>query len=102
MWLPKFSDHWGGIFAVTTGVYSDFDKVTSEAIRVTGRALVRWDMVPDEIQWMAGVIVLNRADVRVLPAIGADLVSGGTCPPRDDFSTPQVRLAIGIRTGPVG
>jgi hypothetical protein len=70
MWLPKFSDHWGGIFAVTTGVYSDFDKVTSEAIRVTGRALVRWDMIPDELQWVAGVIVLNRADVRVLPGLG--------------------------------
>jgi hypothetical protein len=70
MWLPQWSDHWGGIFAVNTGVYSDFNKVTDESLRVSGRALLRWDMYPDELQWVFGIVYLNRNDVRILPAVG--------------------------------
>jgi hypothetical protein len=70
MWLPQWSDNWGGIFAVTTGVYSDFAQFRDDAIRVTGRAFVKWDMYPDELQWIAGIVYLNRDDVRVLPALG--------------------------------
>jgi hypothetical protein len=70
MWLPQWSDHWGGVLGVTTGVYSDFGKVTDEAIRVSGRALLRWDVRPDELQWVAGILYLNRRDIRILPAVG--------------------------------
>lgn len=69
MWLPRWNDRWSGIVAVTPGVYSDFETYSSDALRITGRGLVRWQMVP-ELEALFGVLYLNRTDLNWLPAAG--------------------------------
>lgn len=70
MWLPKLSERWLGILSVTPGVYSDFDSLQEEAFRVKGKALARFDLVPQRVQVLFGMLYLNRSDVNWLPAGG--------------------------------
>ncbi|MFW6171475.1 MAG: hypothetical protein ACODAD_13375, partial [Planctomycetota bacterium] len=70
MWLPKLSERWLGILSVAPGVYSDFDSLQDDAFRVKAKALVRFDLVPEQVQVLLGVLYLNRDDVNWLPAGG--------------------------------
>ena len=70
MWLPKLSDRWMGILAVTPGVYSDFDALQNDAYRTKAKALLRYDWVPDRVQVLVGVLYLNRFTFNWLPAGG--------------------------------
>ncbi|NLX55446.1 MAG: hypothetical protein GXY58_10065 [Planctomycetaceae bacterium] len=70
MWLPKITDRWMGILAVTPGVYSDFDNLQGDAYRTKGKALVRCDWVPGRVQVLAGVLYLSRFTFNWLPAGG--------------------------------
>ncbi len=70
MWLPKLSDRWLGILAVTPGVYSDFDDLQGDAYRTKAKALVRYDWAPGRVQVLAGVLYLNRFTFDWLPAGG--------------------------------
>ncbi len=70
MWLPKLHDRLLGILAVSPGVYSDFNDVENDAWRTKGKALVRYDWIPDRLQLMAGILYLDRKDVNWLPAGG--------------------------------
>ncbi|MHB0957537.1 MAG: hypothetical protein ACYC0X_25950 [Pirellulaceae bacterium] len=70
MWLPKLSDRWLGILALTPGVYSDFDDLQDAAYRVKAKALVRYDWIPNRVQVAAGVLYLHRFTVNWLPAGG--------------------------------
>jgi hypothetical protein len=55
--------------AVTTGYYSDFDQGSSDAFRVTGRAIGVYESSPTT-KWLLGVAYLNRAGASVLPIFG--------------------------------
>jgi hypothetical protein len=55
--------------AVGVGYYSDFERGTSDAIRITGRALALYDWSP-QTKVALGVVYLDRNDVSVLPAVG--------------------------------
>jgi hypothetical protein len=70
MWLPKLSDRFLGILAVTPGVYSDFDGLQDGAYRTKAKALVRYDWVPGRVQLLVGVLYLNRFTFNWLPAGG--------------------------------
>jgi hypothetical protein len=70
MWLPKLTDGWLGILSLAPGVYSDFEDLQSDAFRIKGKALIRYDWSPDRLQLVAGVLYLNRNDVNWLPAGG--------------------------------
>ncbi len=70
MWLPKLSDRWLGILSLAPGVYSDFDSVQSDAFRLKAKALVRYDVIPERLQVLCGILYLNRNDVNWLPAVG--------------------------------
>jgi hypothetical protein len=70
MWLPKLSERWLGILSVCPGLYSDFDSLQDDAFRVKGKALVRFDVVPQKLQALLGILYLNRNDVNWLPACG--------------------------------
>lgn len=70
LWLPKLSDRWLGILSVAPGVYSDFDSLQDDAFRVKAKALTRYDLVPQRLQVLLGVLYLNRNDVNWLPAGG--------------------------------
>ena len=68
-WLPKIGPRWLGILSAAPSVYSDFEH-SSQAFRLTGRALARYDWTDDRVQLVFGVLYLNRDDVKLLPAGG--------------------------------
>ena len=70
MWVPRINDRWIGIIAVTPSVYSDFDGDHPDAFRWQGKGMARWDIVPDQLQLLFGVLYLNRENIRTLPAGG--------------------------------
>ncbi|MFO0903945.1 MAG: hypothetical protein U0939_13150 [Pirellulales bacterium] len=70
MWVPKLMPNLLGILAITPAVYSDFEQGSADGFRWTGKGLVRWDIQPDTLQFMIGVLYLNRIDVKILPAGG--------------------------------
>lgn len=70
MWLPKLSERWTVIAAVMPGLYSDFGGGGGDGFRLQGKGLVRWDAVPRRVQTLAGVLYLDRDDVKLLPAGG--------------------------------
>lgn len=70
-WAPLFFEHHRLLLTVAPSLYTDFDADNSEAFRLTGKALYVWDAVPDKLQFVAGVLYLNRDNIRLLPAGGA-------------------------------
>jgi hypothetical protein len=70
MWVPKLTPNLLGILAITPSVYSDFQQGSADGFRWAGKGLVRWDIEPERLQLLAGVLYLNREDIRVLPAGG--------------------------------
>ncbi len=70
MWLPKLNERWLGILSIAPGVYSDFDAVQEDALRIKAKGLVRYDWVPGRVQVLAGILYLHRFSVNLLPAGG--------------------------------
>lgn len=70
MWVPRIVNRYSLVLSVAPSVLSDFESGDSDAFRVTGKALVLFDWVPDRVQLIAGVLYLNRDNVRLLPAGG--------------------------------
>jgi hypothetical protein len=68
--IPRqISPEWAVDFAVAPGIYSDFEVGSSEALRITGRAIGVYTRSPTT-QFVVGVLYLDRRDVSVLPAGG--------------------------------
>ena len=97
MWLPSIHPRALLMLAVSPGWYSDFADGDADAFRLTGRALVRYDWVPDQTQVVLGVIYLNRIRTRWLP------VGGLIWKPRPDLEfdliMPQARISRRIAWG---
>jgi hypothetical protein len=69
-WAPQIIAHHRLLVTVAPSVYSDFEASTSDAFRLTGKGIWVWDTVPDKLQFVLGVLYLNRDNVRILPAGG--------------------------------
>ena len=68
--LRKFgAGPWAMDAAVNVGYYSDFEQSSSDAIRVTGRAIGVYESSPTT-KWLLGAAYLNRAGANVLPIFG--------------------------------
>jgi hypothetical protein len=71
--LRKFgASRWGMDVAVRLGYYSDFERSTGDAFRVTGYGLGAFESSPGT-KWVLGVAYLNRANATILP-IGGVLI----------------------------
>jgi len=70
-WAPLFFEHHRLLLTAAPSLYTDFEASSSEAFRLTGKALYVWDAAPDKLQFVAGVLYLNRDNIRLLPAGGA-------------------------------
>lgn len=68
-WFQPINQNWHAMFAVSPGVYSDFQTSSSDAIRITGRALAFYKWT-DDVQVAMGVVYLDRDDISILPAVG--------------------------------
>ena len=70
LWVPRLSPRWTAILGVAPSYYGDFEVDASDAFRLTGMGLARYDWSPDRVQLLFGVLYLNRNDIRLLPAGG--------------------------------
>jgi hypothetical protein len=70
MWVPQFLPRLKGLLAVTPSYYSDFQRSDSTAFRVQGKALALYDLMPERLQLVSGLLYLDRDDVVMLPAGG--------------------------------
>jgi hypothetical protein len=70
LWVPRLSERWIAIIGVAPSYYGDFKVDDSDAFRMTGKGLARFDWSPGRVQLLFGVLYLNRNDVQILPAGG--------------------------------
>ncbi len=89
-WRPQLTTSLSAELGIRPGVYTDFDRVNSDSLRIKGRGLGLYRYSP---QWqiVAGVIYLDRFDVKILPAGGA--IWTPTPDVRWEILFPQPRLA---------
>lgn len=98
LWVPRLSERWTAIIGVAPSLYTDFEINTSEAFRLTGKGLARYDWVPDRVQLVFGVLYLDRDDVRILPAGG--VIWNPSPNRRYELLFPRPKLAHRIDAGP--
>lgn len=68
-WYPRCYQWLGGELGFRTGVWSDFDHVSSDSIRFLGRGLASVALSPN-LDILFGAVYLDRLDVKILPAGG--------------------------------
>lgn len=68
-WYPRVSEILGAELGFRTGVWSDFQDVNSDSIRLLGRGLVSLALTP-QLDVLVGAVYLDRVDVKLLPAGG--------------------------------
>ncbi len=68
-WYPRFSEFLGADLGVRTGVYSDFENVNSDSIRILGRGVAIIKLSP-KLDVHVGAWYLDRNDVKILPVAG--------------------------------
>jgi hypothetical protein len=92
---PQFTPWLSADLGVSVGVYSDFQYVSDKSIRVLGRGMGVLTMSP---QWQvhAGVIYVNRLDIKILPAGG--VVWTPNADARFELLFPRPKLAQRITT----
>jgi hypothetical protein len=68
-WYPRWQEWLGAELGFRTGVWSDFDHVSSDSIRLMGRGLASVAITPN-LDVLFGAVYLDRLDVKLLPAGG--------------------------------
>ena len=68
-WRPQITPRLSADLGVRPGVYSDFEFFNSDSFRIKARALGIYNATPQH-QIVAGVLYLDRQDVKLLPAGG--------------------------------
>lgn len=68
-WYPRCYEWLGGELGFRTGVWSDFDHVTSDSIRLLGRAVASVSTAPN-LDVLFGVAYIDRVDIKLLPVAG--------------------------------
>ena len=68
-WYPRCYEWLGGELGIRTGVWSDFQNVNSDSIRLMGRGLGSVALTPN-LDVLFGAVYLDRIDVKLLPAGG--------------------------------
>lgn len=68
-WYPRVNQWLGAELGVRVGVYSDFDHVTSDSVRILGRGLASVALTP-QLDILFGAVYLDRLDIKILPAGG--------------------------------
>jgi hypothetical protein len=89
-WMHQINPRLGVQLAIAPGVNTDFRQSSSDAFRMTGRALGFYGLSP-QTQLLFGIAYLDREDVRILPAIG--VIHSPTPDYRFEFIFPKPKLA---------
>ncbi len=94
-WLRRLTPKLGMDLAVQPGVFSDFNRVGSSSIRIQGRGLAAYDW-SERLRIVAGVLYLDRDDIRILPAAG--LIWTPNDKARIELVFPRPRFARRLRS----
>ena len=94
-WQTDKKQSFGVELSGRLGIYSDFGRIDSESFRPQGVALMRLNLSPT---WVlkAGVEYINRADIKMFPAVG--LLWTPNPQTRFDIYFPQPKLATYLTT----
>lgn len=68
-WYPRVNEWLGAELGFRPGVWSDFDHVTTDSVRLLGRGLATIAITP-QLDILLGAVYLDRLDVKLLPAGG--------------------------------
>lgn len=68
-WRPQFTPQLGAELGFRTGVWTDFEEVNSDSLRVLGRGLAVVSL-SSQFEVLGGVVYLDRERVKLLPAGG--------------------------------
>lgn len=94
-WRPQFNDAFGMELALRPGIYSSFDAINSQSIRLQGRGLGFIRLSP-AWQLALGAVYLDRLDIKLLPAGG--LIWTPNEKNRLEFLFPKPKLARYLMT----
>lgn len=94
MWLPQIVKGYTLLFSVVPSVFGDFD---AHDFRLTGKGLLIVDLIPDRLQFVGGVLYLNRENLRLLPAGG--VIWSPTDWTRLELIFPKPKLAARFNVG---
>ena len=95
MWLPVIVNRWTALLSVAPSEFGDFH---AEQFRLTGKGLAIYDWTPGKLQLVAGVLYLNRENIRLLPAGGA--IWTPTDWTRFELIFPKPKLGVRVGVGP--
>jgi hypothetical protein len=88
-WLKKFDDRWTADLAITPSLFTDYENLGSDAVRMQARAIALWSWRTD-LQFAFGFLYLDREDIAALP------MAGLIWTPNDDYKAellfPRPRL----------
>jgi hypothetical protein len=93
-WLPQIVHRYRLLLSVAPNVFGDFQ---ANEFRLTGSGFVIYDWVPDRLQFIAGVLYLNRDNIRLLPAGGVIWTPSDWS--RFELLFPKPKLALRYNVG---
>jgi hypothetical protein len=68
-WYPRPYEWLGGELGFRTGVWTDFENVNSDSVRLLGRAVASVSTAPN-FDVLFGVAYIDRVDIKLLPVAG--------------------------------
>lgn len=89
-WYPRFSEFLGADLGLRTGVWTDFEAVNSDSIRLLGRGVGIIKLSP-KMDLHVGVWYLDRNHIRILPAGGVHWRPGPEWDMFLIFPNPKIR-----------
>jgi hypothetical protein len=89
-WHPQINQFLSADLGLRTGVWTDFNEVNSESVRLLGRGLGVLSMSP-QCDVVAGIWYLDRNDVKLLPAGGVHWRPGPLWDMYLVFPNPKIR-----------
>ena len=94
-WNPQVGDRFRTDLGVSVGVYTDFETVTDQSIRILGRGVGYYRFAP---QWEVGLgaAYIDRLQIKLLPVVG--LVWTPSEDARFELMFPRPKLAHRIAT----
>ena len=96
-WNPQFTPLFGAELGLRVGIYTNWDVLVWDSWRIMGRAIGTLRMTPT---WVgkAGIVYLDRNDIKLLPAIGATWTPDADS--RYDIFFPAPKASRRMYTGP--
>jgi hypothetical protein len=88
-WLRPINDQWTADVAVTPGLFTDYNNVGSDAIRIQARAIGLWSC-DEDLQLALGFLYLDREDIAAMPMAGLIWTPSDDCKAELLFPRPRV------------